>query len=71
MEAERGIYSFYEDYKSNIYNLTAIPAKGLKVSELPDEVQEFLQNLLLKEIVFSETESIDVRRFFACAEMEY
>jgi hypothetical protein len=68
LEAERGIYVFYDKDYSSVYELIAVPEYCINVLVLPDEIQNLLQPLTFNNINFSEIESLDIRKFFECSE---
>jgi len=65
-EAKRGIYTFYDKYYTNIYELISIPDECLRFGNLPDEIRRFLESVKFKDLIFAETESIEITKFFDC-----
>src|SRR5688572_24942196 len=58
-EAVKGVYVFYEQERTNNYDLYAIPEKELKADSLPAEIQELLKPYHL-ELSFRETETLNI-----------
>lgn len=66
LEAKKGICTFYDRYYSSIYELIAVPENEIKIITLPHEVQNFLLHIKFEDLIFAETEFIDVTKFFDC-----
>lgn len=65
-EACVGLFIFYEEDYGPIHRLYAVPDKSLHVTSLSDHVQDFITPLKFSEVKFSDSDVIDVSKYFEC-----
>jgi len=61
---------FYGQWKRNKppYELLLIPNKGLKISELPDEIQKRLEPFKFEKLRFNDCQLLDISQYIYCEE---
>lgn len=69
--ARKGLYSFCEpdpstEPNSENYQLIALPNEEIKLKNLPEEIQNYLELTKFKNIVFKEIEIINITEHFQC-----
>lgn len=55
-------------YKKNPYELHYLPSQYLKVTDLPDEIQELLKPYHFENLRFEDCQFLDVSKYFYCEE---
>ncbi len=62
----RGIYCYDEDDYTDDYLLITEPKIELKLSDLPEEIQEYVKQFTFENIVFKEQKKIKITDYFDC-----
>ena len=65
-EAQQGLFIYDEDEYGPIHCLHAIPETPLTINHAPEWVAEYLSQFVLRNIVFSQAQRIDVEKVFEC-----
>lgn len=82
--ADRGLYSYDVDAQKYVngkfvfdiwtptqrYRLQKAPGRPIKLDELPDRAREILSNVVIGDLVFGDTDVIELQRDFATTEFE-
>ena len=65
-EAKKGLFSYDEEDYGPIHRLDAIPIMPLRITALPEHIQDFLAKFYIPEINFKDTDTIDTLKYFDC-----